>query len=451
MALIVSVSGIRGIVGQDLTSEVASRFAWVFASHYPGRIGLGSDSRPSGIEIKRAITEGLTESGCDALDFGILPTPTFGWLVRECQLNGGIQVTASHNPAPYNGLKLFGPDGAVLSAKEGEVVKAAFESFQRATTHSRNRGSQSTDFLSSNRYLSSVESLINKSDIRKSSFRVVLDANGGAGGPLASGFLESLGCQITPIACDPDGKFLHEPEPTPDNLRSIEAVVRNKVGSVGACLDPDADRLVMIDETGNCLSEELTLALAIQSRLRKARGPIVINLSTSRVTEDVAKATGVACYRSAVGEANVVAKMREVNALIGGEGNGGVIDPRIGWVRDPFIGMGLILEMMAETRTALSELATALPKYVIVKDKICMPPEMLPKVFAAIVASESVDLKVDQTDGLRVDWPDHWIQVRGSNTEPVVRLIAEARDEKTARNACETARQLIQSVVSSKS
>jgi phosphomannomutase len=240
---------------------------------------------------------------------------------------------------------------------------------------------------------------------------------------------------VTAHGCAADGRFLHEPEPVAENLQGICPLVASAGAAVGFILDPDADRLALIDERGRYIGEELTLALAVQHRLARAKGPVVINMSTSRLVEDIARAHGVACHRSAVGEANVVDRMREVNALIGGEGNGGVIDPRVGWVRDPFIGMGLVLELMATTGKRLSELVAALPAYHIVKDKYTVAREQLPAVLEAL-RRRWPEARRNEVDGLRLDWDDRWVHVRPSNTEPIVRAIAEAPQAAEASQLC---------------
>ena len=439
MALIVSVSGMRGIVGDELTSDIVLRFAAAFGSTLRGsKVAVGRDSRPSGESLKHAVIAGLTGVGCNLEDLGILPTPTCGLLVRERGCAAGLQITASHNPSPYNGLKLFGPDGAVLSVVAGASIQSQFQQsqFRWANWSSTGRCIDATTTWP--RHAERVLELIDSTIVRSMKCKVVLDANGGAGGPLGLKLLEALGCNVIPVACETDGNFRHEPEPLPAHLGSIEEIVRQNPGSIGAALDPDADRLVLIDETGHCLSEEWTLALAVQQRLQQAKGPVVINLSTSRTTEDVAKAAGVVCHRSAVGEANVVARMREVNALVGGEGNGGVIDPRVGWVRDPFIGIGLILERMAQTGKSLKQLTDELPRYVIRKDKVTLPPEKLADALARLRQTWS-DANIDDRDGLRFDWSHGWVHVRASNTEPIVRIIAEAKSDAEVARLCETA------------
>jgi phosphomannomutase len=441
--VIVSVSGIRGVVGRGLTPELAARFAAALGTHAGGgRVVVSRDSRPSGVMLRHAVVAGLTSAGCEVVDLGIAPTPTCGWAVRALGAKGGVQITASHNPAPWNGLKLFGPDGAVLPAAAGRQVQALYESGELRRAGWDEVGATVSDDDTAYRHPEAVLGLLDAQLLRECEFPVLLDGNCGAGGPLAIHFLKSLGCKIHALACEADGRFAHEPEPVPAHLTDVAPRVQESGSAVGFVLDPDADRLALIDENGRCLSEELTLALAVKFRLGQERGPVVVNMSTSRVIEDTAKASGVPFHRSAVGEANVVDKMREVGAVIGGEGNGGVIDPRVGWVRDPFIGMGLILNLMAVTGKRLSELADALPAYTIVKDKYEVARERLPAAFAAL-KGRWPEAAVNELDGLRLDWPDRWLHVRPSNTEPVVRVIAEAPDAAAARGLCAEAGRVV--------
>jgi phosphomannomutase len=437
--LIVSVSGVRGIVGQGLTPNVAGRFAAALGTFVNGSpVVLSRDSRPSGDMLASAAAASLLAAGCRVIDCGIAPTPTCGVNVRINAAAGGLQVTASHNPAPWNGLKLFGRDGAVLAAAEGEKVKAIYDSCQfRAATWDQ-IGTRQVIASPFRPHRDSVMYLLDVERLRGRQFDVLLDANGGAGGEAGVEMLRSLGCVVTPLGCEMDGEFAHEPEPVPAHLGDVARFVKEAGVAAGFVLDPDADRLALIDETGSCLSEELTLALAVQYRLGQERGPVVVNMSTSRVVEDVCNRFGVPFHRSAVGEANVVALMRVTGALIGGEGNGGVIDPRVGWVRDPFIGMGLILSLMAETGQSLSQLAAGLPGYTIVKDKYELPREQLPAGYQALRARWP-EAKINEIDGLRLDWADRWVHVRGSNTEPIVRVIAEAPTLEAARQLCSDA------------
>jgi phosphomannomutase len=434
--LIVSVSGLRGIVGDSLTPSVALAFASAFAAHLGGgTVVLSRDGRPSGTLLRYAINSALLAGGCDVLDLGVAATPTVGLAVRTLQAAGGIQITASHNPAPYNGIKLFGPDGRVLKASVGAEVKRLFESGTGRSVPWNELGTMRHYRQAEETHGDRVLQLIDGARIRGMRFKVVLDANGGAGGPLGQRLLQSLAVETVPLHCEPDGVFRHEPEPTAENLASVAPLVKKHGAQLGFALDPDSDRLAIIDENGRYIGEELTLALATLARLRRERGPVVINLSTSRVIEDIAARFGCPCHRAAVGEANVADRMIEVGAVLGGEGNGGVIDPRVGYVRDPFIGMALILGLMAETGRKLSELISELPAYAIVKDKYTVTPDRLPALFTALT-TRWPDARVNRDDGLRLDWADRWVQVRASNTEPIVRVIAEAPSEAVARGLC---------------
>jgi len=434
--LIVSVSGIRGIVGESLTAEAALAFAAALGTHVQGgRVILSRDGRPSGKVLRHAVLAGLLGAGCDVEDLDIAPTPTCGLAIRRTQAAGGIQITASHNPAPWNGLKLFGPDGAVLTAAEGRTIQALFDAGTFRHAPWDQLGGVTACTRAEDWHCQRVLQLVDVPRIHARQFRVLLDANGGAGGPLGRQLLEELNCRLVLIGCTADGFFEHAPEPLAENLREIAPLVPEEDADVGFVLDPDADRLALIDETGCYIGEELTLALAVAFRLRAERGPIVINMSTSRVIEDIARPYGVPVIRAAVGEANVVEKMREVGALIGGEGNGGVIDSRVGWVRDPFIGMALILNLLAETGKKLSEVVAELPVYHILKTKVAVNRDRLPELFAAL-EKRWPDAKINRTDGLRLDWEDRWVHVRPSNTEPIVRVIAEAPQAAEAEQLC---------------
>jgi phosphomannomutase len=443
--LIVSVSGIRGIVGQGLTPDAVLAFAAALGTHVRGgKVVLSRDGRPSGSVLRHAVLAGLLGAGCEVHDLAVAPTPTFGLAVKRLGAAGGVQITASHNPAPWNGLKLFGPDGGVLSPDEGKQVKAVFDggAFRRAAWDHLGLLVEERRALDWHRQR--VLELVDVVRIRARGLTAFLDANGGAGGPLGRKLLEAFQCRPVCQACDADGFFLHEPEPTEENLRTVGPQVAAAGADVGFVLDPDADRLALIDETGRYVGEELTLALAAWQRLTEQPGPVVVNLSTSRVTQDVARRFGAECHRAAVGEANVVARMRQVGAVIGGEGNGGVIDPRVGWVRDPFIGIGLILNRMADTGKRLSELVAELPAYCIVKEKVTVERQRLPAAFAAL-EGRWPGARVDRQDGLRFDWDDRWVQVRPSNTEPVVRVIAEAPRRGDAEALCRDAGQVLRS------
>jgi phosphomannomutase len=434
--LIVSVSGIRGVIGQSLTPGVAVAFASALGQQTNGgKIILSRDGRPSGAMLRHAILGGLMAAGCEVHDLGVAPTPTVGLAVRTLQAAGAIQITASHNPAEWNGLKLFGNDGRILGAAAGRKIQAIFEAGVGPTKSWRELGCVQEYRRAEDDHRDKILQLVDVTRIRSAKLWAFVDANGGAGGPLARKLLHAFQVQTFAQGDHADGYFLHEPEPTAENLRAIGPAVTHHGAHIGFALDPDADRLALLDEAGRYIGEELTLALAVQYRLSKERGPVVVNMSTSRVVEDIASEFGCAFQRSAVGEANVADRMIEVGAVIGGEGNGGVIDPRVGFVRDPFIGMALILNLMAETGKKLSELVAGLPAYHIVKDKYTVAREQLPELYRSL-QKHWPDAKVSNLDGLRLDWPDRWVHVRPSNTEPIVRVIAEAPQAAIAQALC---------------
>jgi phosphomannomutase len=385
--------------------------------------------------LRHAVLSGLAASGCEIHDLGVASTPTVGLAVRTLKAAGGVQITASHNSAPWNGLKLFGPDGRVLSANIGQKIKQLFEAGASREVPYSELGTVKHYRQAEEVHGDQVLHLVDGARIRAARFKAFLDANGGAGGPLGVRLLQALAVETIKQGCDADGFFRHEPEPTAENLQEISPLIRQHRANIGFALDPDSDRLALIDEKGQYIGEELTLAFAVLFRLKRERGPVVINMSTSRIIEDIAAKMGCPCHRSAVGEANVADKMREVGAVIGGEGNGGVIDPRVGLVRDPFAGMAMVLNLMAETDRKLSELVAELPTYHIVKDKYEVAREKLPTLFAALTAKWP-EAKVNNIDGLRLDWADRWVHVRPSNTEAIVRVIAEAPQAATAGELC---------------
>jgi phosphomannomutase len=437
---IISVSGLRGVVGETLTPEVALRYAAAFAATCPeGAMLVSRDGRDSGRMLADAVHAGLHAVGRATLDGGVLPTPTVGALVRDLRAAGAVQVTASHNPPEYNGLKLFSHDGRVIPAGPGEQVLAAYRAGRANWVPHDRLGSrrEAVDVLSA--HFETLLAIVDYARIRRRAFTVLLDSNHGAGGLLGRRLLEELGCRVTVLGEPQDGQFAHPAEPTAENLAGVLTAVTGAGADVGFCQDPDADRLAVIDENGRYIGEEYTLALCVDHVLRSGRtGPIVTNCSTSRMAQDLAEQYGVPYFRSAVGEANVVDAMLEHDALFGGEGNGGPIDPRVGMVRDSFVGMALMLDAMAAREMPVSRLADELPRYEIVKTKIALDRA---KVSAALDALEEhfADAAADRLDGLRLDWPGRWLLVRRSNTEPIVRAVAEASSADEARLLCDEA------------
>jgi len=436
--LIISVSGLRGIVGKSLTAEVAARYASAFAADFPeGPIVVTRDGRTTGAMLAAAVNTALADAGRHVLDAGIAATPTTGVLVRELKAAGGIQISASHNPAEYNGIKLFSREGRVIPAIAGERVLQRYQ--QNTEVKSSDvQGSIATLSDTTSTHLKLVTQTVEVERIRSKHFRVLLDSNHGAGSILGRKLLEHLGCSLTMLGVPPNGKFENPPEPTEENLASVCPRVRELGAAIGFCQDPDADRLAIIDEHGRYIGEEYTLALCVDHVLRQTPGPVVTNCSTSRMTQDLAEKHGVPFFRSAVGEANVVDAMLAQHAVIGGEGNGGAIDPRVGLVRDSFVGMALILDAMAARDMPISSLVAELPRYAIHKSKVTLSRDQVISAFDAL-EEHFDDATPDRLDGLRLDWTDRWLLVRASNTEPIVRIVAEAPDAATAEELCERA------------
>jgi phosphomannomutase len=435
---IISVSGLRGIVGESLTPDVAVRYAAAFAAEIAaGPIVITRDGRDSGPMLAEALCRGLTALGRDVVDCGVAATPTTGVLVRQLKAAGGIQISASHNPAQYNGLKLLSAEGRVIPEAAGAKV---LDRYRRPTGSSLRPepGKLTTCSDTVSQHARLILDTVKVERIRQRRFRVLVDSNHGAGGLLARMLLTELDCTVTILGETPDGAFEHTPEPTAENLAGVLAAVPASKADVGFCQDPDADRLAVIDAAGRYLGEEYTLAICVDHRLRQQKGPIVTNCSTSRMSQDLAEKYGVPFFRSAVGEANVVDLMLAKEAVLGGEGNGGVIDPRVVLVRDSFVGMAMILDAMAARDRTVAQLADELPRYEIVKTKIDVPRERIPTALVA-VCEHFPDAQVDRLDGVRLDWPGKWLLVRASNTEPIVRAVAEAATRDEAARLCREA------------
>ncbi len=443
--LIISVSGLRGIVGETLTPDIACRYVASFAASIPpGPIVIGRDGRTTGPMLKSAISAALTACGRDVIDADVAATPTIGVLVRERAAAGGVMISASHNPPPYNGIKLFGSDGRVLDAKSGSRIRDGYLNGTMAWCPYDAIGKTCVETDPHAPHLRKVLATIDIERIRQAKFRVLLDSNHGAGGLLGRRLLAELGCDVEAVGSEPTGLFAHVPEPTADNLTEIAKRIPTSKCVVGFCQDPDADRLALIDETGRYIGEEATLALCVTRAMIVGRtsGPIVINGATSSMSAVVAKRYGVETIRSAVGEANVADQMIASSAAYGGEGNGGPIDPTVGYVRDSFVGMAQILDLLVRTGKPLSVLADELPKLAIHKDKAEISVAQLPAIFAKL-KTHFQDAEADSSDGLRLQWADRWLLVRGSNTEPIVRMIAEAETAQEAKSLCDTATGLI--------
>ncbi len=443
--LMVSVSGIRGRVGAALTPEVMATYAAAFGA-WASTTGVrtvvvGRDSRVSGPMFTRVVHAALQSVGCTVIDVGMAPTPTIQLAVEHHHAAGGLAITASHNPIEWNALKFIGPSGLFLSAAQGEDMRALLErGIPRATWDKL--GAIIADADAVDRHIAQVLALpyLDVEAIRARQFRVALDCCHGAGGVIMPQLLSELGCEVFAINDQTDGRFHRPPEPVAENLGELEALVRATQADVGFATDPDVDRLALVGEHGHALGEDYTLALAAMTVLKHRPGPVVTNLSTSKVVEDVARDAGVPFHFAKVGEVNVALSMRDVGATIGGEGNGGVILPDMHLGRDAPVGAALVLQLLTEEARPLSEIVAGRKRYVIVKDKLDRPAASLDTVYAALRA-EFPEATADMQDGLRLDWPDRWVHLRPSGTEPIVRVIAEGPSAADARALIAQARQ----------
>src|SRR5437016_3638140 len=437
--LMVGVSGVRGIVGKDLTPEVVARWAMAFglwAKERRPAVVIGRDARESGPGFAEAATEGLAAAGCEVIDVGLVPTPTLQLAVEHHGAGGGIAITASHNPIEWNALKFVGPDGIFLDGRDGARV-VALVAERRGEAGRGSRVIRDNEAIA--RHLDSVLGLavVDVEQIRARRFTVALDAVRGAGGAIMPALLERLGCRIVGLNLETDGRFPRAPEPVPENLGELAALVRGSGADIGMAVDPDVDRLALVDETGAPIGEDYTLAFAVRAVLEPGKGEggrgkgntVVCNLSTSLVVEDAARDCGATVVRTPVGEVHVARRIVELRAPIGGEGNGGVMYPALHVGRDAPVAAALVLALLARTGRRVSEWVAAAPRYAIVKAKLERGARNaergLDDVYAAL-RSRFPEASADTQDGLRLAWRDRWLHVRPSNTEPIIRLIAEA-------------------------
>jgi phosphomannomutase len=453
--LMVSVSGMRGIVGKDLTPELVARHAaalgaWARSNGQPVVV-LGRDARTSGAMFSRAASAGLMSVGVEVIDVGIAPTPTVQLAVEYHHAGAGLILTASHNPIEWNALKFVGPDGIFLDGEAGARVRDLAEAGPPRTGW-EGVGTVRMDEAAIERHLGQVLALpmIDVPRIRACRFTVALDCVRGAGGTTIPLLLERLGCTVRGINLETDGRFPRPPEPLPENLGDLSRLVRETGAAIGLAVDPDVDRLALVDEQGTPIGEDYTLALAVRAMLADGRmGPggnghgdavVVANLSTSLVVEDAAKMGGARFVRAPVGEANVARSIRDEGAIVGGEGNGGVILPSLHIGRDAPVGVALILHLLAASGHSVSELVARQPRYRIVKAKAQRGKD-LAKVYAQL-KSRFGDASPDTRDGLRLAWSDRWVHVRPSGTEPIVRFIAEAPTQADAEALVSICREL---------
>lgn len=429
----ISISGVRGVIGESLTPALLTRFAQAFGTYVgSATIVIGHDPRTSSEMVKQAVIAGLLSSGCRVIDIGMCPVPTIQLLVRHHRAHGGIAITASHNPAEWNALKFIGADGLFLNSgraremldiyHQGEYAKVAGAEMREVE-----KISGATDL-----HIQKILDVLGPLPQREKPLRVVLDACNGAGSLVGPRLLERLGVEVIPINSTPNGLFPRPAEPIAENLVDLCNAVKEHGANIGFAQDMDADRLAIVSEQGIPIGEDYTLLLATLYVLGKQLGPVVANLSSASALQDVANRFGCPLFLTRIGEVNVTEEMQKENAVIGGEGNGGVIYPRINFARDSLTGMALILHLMTESGQTISELVNGLPPFSMIKEKLVCPSQRIAAVLR-MVRHEYSGYPMDVRDGVKVNLPGGWFLVRGSNTEPIIRVIAEAPTESTAR------------------
>ncbi len=457
MKLIVSISGIRGIVGQTLTPDVIVNYSAAFAEYCNRKpIVLGRDGRITGKIVGNLVASTLLSMGCDVIALGVVPTPTVQIAVEKFRAGGGISITASHNPMEWNGLKFIGGDGIFLNGEENRRLWDIADRQAWNYEAWNKTGNHSTVSSFIERHIDLVLRLpyIKLDSLRQRKFKVVVDCINAAGGAVVPILLRNLGCEVIELNCEVSGVFSHTPEPIPQNLTDLCSRVRESKADLGIAVDPDVDRLVFVTEKGEPFSEENTIAGVVDFILNEeAKRPagqrhnVVVNLSTTRAVDDIASNYGAEVLRSPVGEINVVEKMKQCGAIVGGEGSGGVILTQAHLGRDALVGIGLMLQHLANTGGSLSELKAAMPQYSIVKDKIILDHKPASDIFTLLADRFSGKGKITTDDGLKIDFPESWVHLRTSNTEPIIRIIAEAHSGEEAGQLVHEFKQTISKMV----
>jgi phosphomannomutase len=437
--LIISVSGMRGIIGENLSPAIAAEYGCAFGSFLKsnksggGKVSvcLGRDSRPSGQMLAAAITGGLCSVGVDVVDVGIVPTPSVGVMAMHLGCDGGVVLTASHNPIEFNGIKLLLGNGIAPPVELAEEIRQRYFDKNFQLVGSVDCGHLTYNDDTDDVHIAKVLGLVDKDAIIAKGFKVALDSVNGAGGKTGKKLLEELGCEVVAINNEMTGIFAHTPEPTKENLVGLCGDVIASNADVGFAQDPDADRLAIVDGGGDYIGEEYTLAICAKNVFGKMKGAAAANLSTSRMIDDVAAAARCSVIRTAVGEANVAGAMVANNCVIGGEGNGGIIDLRVSPVRDSLVGMALVLELMAESGKSIAGLVEEIGGYYVDKAKISVDKSVAAEIIEKAKV-EFADAKVNTMDGCRFDFDDGWVHLRTSNTEPVMRIIVETETAEQA-------------------
>lgn len=444
--LMVSVAGIRGVVGESLVPEVALDYALAFASERAGEtIVVGGDTRLSRPWLQRLVEGALISAGCRVVDIGICPTPTVGFTVRRLGAAGGVAITASHNPAEWNALKFFSARGVFLNQADFQRLKRRLDTRRYARARFDRIGTVVRDERAVEHHLRALLRLTDVARIRRRRFRVAVDCVNGAGSVIAPALLRRLGCVVKLLHTETDQVFPHEPEPLPQNLGQLCRAVRAFRADVGFAIDPDADRLAVVDERGRPLGEDRTLTLAAEAWLRRGPTPVVVNLSTTMAVDDIARRFGVRVHRTRIGEAHVVDKMLRIGSQFGGEGGGGVIIPAVHPGRDAATAMAMVLEALARDpeRRPISALNADTPLYHIAKDRAALPRERIGAILRRLEALWPKPVTVCTLDGVKFMGPRWWVHVRASGTEPIVRIYCEASTKAEAERLRAQARALL--------
>lgn len=433
LPLKISISGVRGVVGDSLTPQLLASFAQAFGSYLGrGKVIVGQDARISGTMVKNAIYSGILSVGCQPVNVGICPIPSILILTKERRAIGGIAVTASHNPKDWNGLKFINGKGLFLNHSQIEEFLDIYHQGDFSLVKVEKYKSLLSEKDPTDLHLKKLLNYLNVDLIRRKKFKVAADCCNGAGAVLMPQFLEALGCQMILINTTLDGAFAHHPEPIPENISKLSRIIKEKNADIGFVQDADADRLAIVNEKGEPIGEELTLALAVKYILNKKPGPVVTNLSTTQAIDNIAGEHDAPVFRTKIGEINVVEEIINRKAVIGGEGNGGVIFPEIHPCRDSFVAVGLTLEFMASSGKSISQLQEEIPKYYMIKDKIDGTSEQAYPILRELKKKYSGKEQISTLDGLKINFRDAWIHIRPSNTESIIRVVAEAKSRDGA-------------------
>lgn len=440
----ISVAGIRGIVGESLIPEDFLRYVLAYATMVRGKkVVVGTDSRLSREMLRQLVFAGLISCGYTVIDLGICPTPTVGMMVRDLRSDGGIAITASHNPAEWNALKFFNAGGEFLYGRQHRRLLRYYaqQRFTRAKLHDLGKVTAYGNAVG--RHVQKVLSAVAVKRIRGRHFRVVVDCCNSAGSVIAPLLLRKLGCRVKAINTDTDALFPHNPEPLAQNLGQLSRATVRWRADVGFAMDPDADRLAIVDAKGRPLGDERTLAIVVAHFLSKIRSPVVVNLSTTRAIDDLARRYNVRVFRTPIGEAHVVQKLRAVHGKIGGEGNGGVIVPAIHAGRDATTGIAFILQAMAETNHTIARINAGIPDYTLIKRNLRLDHIDSEELFAEVERALPSPRKRSRLDGLKLEFADSWLHLRPSGTEPVLRLFIEAQTRTRAQELYRQVRKLL--------